>query len=83
MERRLKIKRIIFLMSKRASNEIEVILSKALKNLDLESMGDKELDEVLNLVSMNDMDLRDILYGFKEPPEDLKGLVEKIKRVIV
>ncbi|MEO0138822.1 MAG: succinate dehydrogenase assembly factor 2 [candidate division WOR-3 bacterium] len=82
MERRLKIKRIMFLAGRRASNEMEVLLSKVLNNLDLENLDDEGLDRVLNLVSMNDMELRDILYGFKEPPEGLKDLVDKIKGVI-
>ncbi len=74
MERKLKIKRIKFLASRRASSEIEVFLKDILENINLEKLPEKEIDGFLDFLNLNDVEIKEMIYGKKDVPPELKFL---------
>ncbi len=75
MDRRLKIKRIKYLCSRRASQEMEIVLQRFINKINLENLTDEEIDELIKVLSMDDITLRDVLYGLKDVPSENKKII--------
>lgn len=77
MDRRLKIKKIRYMCSRRASQEMEIILQRFINSINLEDLTDEEIDELMKVLSLDDMTLRDVLYGLKDVPAESKKVLTK------
>jgi len=71
-EKEIKLRRIKYLVFHRASSEMEEILQKALSGVDLYSLSSEDLDAVLEVVSLYDRDLEEILFRGGSASEKVK-----------
>jgi len=56
---------------------MEIILQRFINSINLEDLTDGQIDELMKVLSLDDMTLRDILYGLKDVPPEIKEVLTR------